>query len=319
MLSSYDMTHFSASLRALRTVLGFTITDVAKETGISASTIKLLETGKAVPRFETLHVLSNFYKVDVFTLFNQHQYERSVVYYFDQINTYIAINEQKSIVNSLTQLLIHLNEDDTLPIEHNDLIQLKLYIEGLILASKCISDSSPEVELALNKYKAALSVKNHSFEFDSFKQYKFLSIEFNILFAAASLLGLKRQCTLSNQILFHVVDYFDSFSNTSTHKLLKSKCYAIIAYNFHRISNNEEALNYADVGIQYCLQNDTSLYLPLLLGRKSIALFHMKDPTWNTYIRQAITLLEIQNRMELKRHYENELERYEKLDSVEKS
>lgn len=311
MLSSYDMTEFSESLRALRTVLGFTIADVAKETGISASTIKHLETGKAVPRFETLHVLSNFYKVDVFTLFNQHQYERSVVYYFDQINTYMAINEQKSFVNALTQLLIHLNEDETLPIEHNDLIQLKLYIEGLILASKCINDNSPELEVALNKYKEALRIKNRSFEFETFNQYKFLSIEFNILFAAASLLGLKRQCALSNQILLYVVNYYDSFSNTNTHKLFKSKCYAIIAYNFHRMSRNEVALEYSDIGINYCIQNDTAVYLPLLLGRKSIALFHMKDPTWKAYMHQAIVLLEIQNRMELKKHYEKILEHHE--------
>lgn len=313
MLSSYDMSEFSASIRALRNVLGFTITDVAKETGISASTIKLLETGKAVPRFETLYLLSSFYKTDVFTLFNQHQYERSVVYYFDQLNLQMAKNDQKSLFKSMNELLLHLNEDETLPIEHNDLIQLKLYIEGLLLASKCINENCPELEQALNKYKEALSVKNHSFEFESFNQYKYLSIEINILFAAASLLGLKRQCVLSNQILFYVVNYFDSFSNTNAHKLFKSKCYAIISYNLHRMSQNEDALSYADIGINYCIQNDTSLYLPLLLGRKSVALFNIKEPSWKKYMIQAITLLEIQNRMELKGHYEKELERYEKL------
>ena len=300
MLSTYDFGNFSIKVKKIRKTLGFTILDVSSSTGINQSTIKQLEAGKVIPRFDTIKILSSFYKYDLFSIFKESLYDSMTMLLFNSLSTFAATNDIVEQEGLLITISNHLDKPDLKTIEFRDLQQHRLFVEGLLLASRCNYSNSAEIELALEKYSEALSISIPSFSFENFQAYKYFSIEFNILFSAAVLLGIKRECLLSNNIFMYVLEHYKLMDNSSkTNCLLISKLYYNLAYNYHRLDKHSHALEYSMIGIKYCVQNDTHQYLPLLLGRKGVAMHNLRNDNWCEAIMSAITLLKIQGSEEL--------------------
>ena len=90
--------------------------------------------------------------------------------------------------------------------------------------------------------------------------------------------------------------------------IVKSLC--IIAYNYHRLGNNELVLEYAERGYKFCIDNSILAYLHLLLFRKGTAMFHLKMNGYEEYIEQAIQLLKIQNKDAVAENYMTFLDKY---------
>ena len=125
-------------------------------------------------------------------------------------------------------------------------------------------------------------------------------------------LGIKRECLLSNKIFMYTLDHFklmDKYSKINC--LLISKIYYNLAYNYHRLDKHSSALEYSMTGIRYCIQNDTHQYLPLLLGRKGVAMHNLRNDNWCEAIMSAITLLKIQGSEELIPSFEDLRKRLE--------
>ena len=151
MLSTYDFSNFSNEVKKIRKTLGFTILDVSSSTGINQSTIKQLEAGKVIPRFDTLKILSSFYKYDLFSIFKESLFDSMTMLLFKSLSSFAATNdivEQEKLLNTISN---HLDKTDLNAIEYRDLQQLRLFVEGLILASRCSYSNSNDIKLALEK------------------------------------------------------------------------------------------------------------------------------------------------------------------------
>jgi hypothetical protein len=133
------------------------------------------------------------------------------------------------------------------------------------------------------------------------------------LFALASLYGLIRECELSNDLLFHIMESAD-YSPTSKHvdKLLISKAYSLIAYNFHRLDAHKDALEYSEKGIAYCNTVSIMSNLPLLLGRKGVAMHFLGLSEYEEYFDFSVALLRIQGNHSLAEAYNNIYKKYKK-------
>jgi len=70
LLSTYDLKAFSIRLREIRKSLGYTQENVVTGTGLSAETLRKLENGISIPRYDTIEILSMFYKTDLHLLLN---------------------------------------------------------------------------------------------------------------------------------------------------------------------------------------------------------------------------------------------------------
>lgn len=300
MLITYDTKTFANRLKDLRKSMGYTILDVTSNTGINATTINKIENAKAIPRFDTLKILSDFYKCDLVSLFNSDSFDNVILSSHHHICSLAIVGDAISLDKELKKLQEYLQDNKLTAIEEIDLQQLVLYVEGLILASKCQSSKDPELDLSIAKYCNALLVKNQLFNLVQFEHYKYTSIEINILYSLAIMLGLKRDCNLSNRILFFAKEHISLIQRSNPHQnLLLAKLYYVISYNYHRLDKHHKALKYADDGIKFCIESDTHLYLPLLLGRKGIAMKFCQDNKWDVPIVQAITILELQEKTEL--------------------
>lgn len=64
------MNNFGIHVKELRIRLGFSQKDVYEKTGIAIETLRTLEKGLRSPRLETLEILSQFYKYDLFYLYH---------------------------------------------------------------------------------------------------------------------------------------------------------------------------------------------------------------------------------------------------------
>lgn len=311
MVASYDTSIFGQRIKLLRKSMGFTIKDVSQNTGISQSVIKLIENGKSYPRFDTLHILSSFYTLDLIELTKQCQSEQRSSIYDITIQHLIANNNSDLLKRALQIKFDYLNEHKLSSIVYKDLTQQVLFIEGLLYVIDEAKLECNNIDLAIEKFTHALSVRNPSFSLKIYASLKYLSVEYYILYAIAVQLGIKRKCELSNEILEFTLKHFELIEFTTHKTLLISKIYANLSYNYHRLDLHERSLIYANKGIEYCIEYDTNMFMPLLLGRKSIALFHVKNKDWRRYLKQAIDLLEIQGKFDMIPYYKDILAKYE--------
>lgn len=275
------------------------------KTGISRSTIKMLEKGTSVPKFETLQILSHFYKTDLILVLNKYKNLWQLTSLYEKLNHYMANGNTELLKSGLIEANQLMLSNDLNPVIFNDILQMKLLFEGLEIAIQYADSASEPMEQAISKLCASLKVTNSGFEVEAFHEYKYNAVEYKILFSLASLLGIQRQCELSNRMLLHIIHYLDISSKIDRNDLLlKSKALSIIAYNYHRIDDHEKVIEYATLGIEFSINNDTYQYLPLLLARKGTALFNLNRENWNDYFIQALNLLELQGKDELRSEYE---------------
>lgn len=305
MFATYDMCKFSEELKNLRISMGFTIDNVCMKTGISRSTIKMIEKGTSVPKFETLQILSHFYKTDLILALNKYKNLWQLTSLYEKLNQYIANGDSELLKIALKEINDLMQTNEFSPVVHNEFIQLRYYFKGLEIALDCSEETLELINQAIDELCSALKVTNSGFEVEAFHEYKYNAVEYKILFSLASMLGIQRQCELSNRILFHIIQYLDFSSQVERNDIvLKSKALATIAYNYHRIDDHEKVIEYATIGIEFSIKNDTYQYLPLLLARKGTALFNLNRENWNDYFIQALNLLELQGKDELRSDYE---------------
>lgn len=305
MIQTHDMRFFSSKIKAIRKSLSYTILDVSSTTGISQSTIKQLESGKTIPRIDTLQFLSSFYKCDLLQLLCLSTKDNTMFMLFNSISDNSASGNIDALKSNLDLIKEHLFHKNFTPIEYRDLVQLRLYVEGLLISAQCIESNYVNLKMAIKKYEQALSIGNKAFNFPYFESFKYTSVEIAILFSAASIYGTMRECNLSNKILFYINEHIKQHAGFNvSYKLLISKIHYTISYNYHRLGNHNNALEYASIGIEHCVNADSHSFLPVLLARKGVALRALKSDNWQEPIKEAIVLIKILGKENLKPYFE---------------
>lgn len=302
MLSSYDLSKFSSRLKSIRKTLGYAQLEVSESTGINSDTLRRLENGLSIPRFDTLEVLSQFYKVNLILLLDSYKISSQLSYYYDLIDYYMINNDTESITRTIQNFEENIIINEFNMVDIRDIEQLKLFFIGLKLSYQSNNEANKD---SLNYLVKALQISNPLFNIDNWQSYKYNFLELRILFAIASIEGHNRNCVLSNEILLMILSYLDT-SKYAKHyeKVLVIKSYSIMSYNYHRLDQHDMALEYSEKGIQFCIDNSIMTYLALLLSRKGMAMYHLKMDGYQAFILQAIELLKIQKNDSLAKEYE---------------
>jgi len=309
MLSSYDLTGFSKKLRSIRHSLGYSQQEVFEKTGVNTDTLRRLENGLSIPRFDTLEVLSLFYKENLILILDTYKISSSLAYFYDLIDYYMVNEDFESLSKTIEQFEHFIEKNPSNIIDQREIEQLKLFYSALSLSY----DLKPEIQdQSIKILEDALLITNPSFKLSNWTKFKYNFLELRILFTIASIEGGKRNCTLSNEILLHILNYLDTSAHAKFYeKMLIVKSLCIISYNYHRLDQHQKALEYADQGIKFCINHSILAYLHLLLFRKGSAMVHLKQRGYDVFIKQAIELLKIQEKPLVAENYQNYLERYD--------
>ena len=239
MFSTYDLKAFSTRLKEIRKSLGFTQDNVVTGTGLSSETLRKLENGMVVPRYDTIEILSLFYKTDLQAVLNNYKSSSELIKFYEVIDYHIVGYNTSSIISTIDDFERFRAQTNLKLIDMKELLQLHLLFNGLYL-SYTNNDTPNVIDAIINKYIESISVCNPSFSMDLWRQFKYSNVELRILFALASLYGLRRSCELSNDLLFFILDSLDfSFSSKHIDKLLIAKAFVLISYNYHRLDAHE--------------------------------------------------------------------------------
>ncbi|HAS74604.1 MAG TPA: hypothetical protein DCS67_10715, partial [Clostridiales bacterium UBA8960] len=111
MLSSYDLTNFSKKLKSIRNSLGYSQSEVAEKTGVNSDTLRRLENGMSIPRFDTLEVLSLFYKENLIILLDSYKVSSELSYFYDLIDYYMINEDYDSLNNTISNFEIFIQSN----------------------------------------------------------------------------------------------------------------------------------------------------------------------------------------------------------------
>lgn len=308
MLSSYDLTNFSKKLKSIRKSFGYSQTEVSEKTGINSDTLRRLENGMSIPRFDTLEVLSLFYKENLIILLDSYKVSSELSYFYDLIDYYMVNEDFNSLNDTISTFEIFIGSNNVKIVDSKEIDQLKLFFDGLKVS---YNDDDSSQKYALKLLEKALKIGNPLFQINTWGTFKYNFLELRILITIASIAGKLRNCDLSNEIIIYILNYLDPSPLSKFYeKMLIVKSLCIIAYNYHRLGNNELVLEYAERGYKFCIDNSILAYLHLLLFRKGTAMFHLRIDGYEEYIEQAIQLLKIQNKHNVAENYTTFLDKY---------
>lgn len=303
MFSSYNLEPFGIELKKLRLLNGLTQTDVQALSGINPDTLRRLENGYTIPKYETLEILSDIYKVDLLDLLRSYRSNEKLYNYYDRVDSLIC-NYDIKILKDLTadfEEFIEDGKEDLITPSTYD--QFKLMIEGI---GQYFSLDNKNRLNSLNTFVEALKLSIHDFELLNYSNFKYSIIEKRILILIALGLAEQKNYELSNNYLNMVLDNMDLTAKVEHNvSLLIIKVYIQLAYNSFSLSDDILALEYADKGIDYSVKNNIMFALYLLYYRKAVAEFLLSHENHMDSFNKSITLLEIQNNPQLIKLYKD--------------
>lgn len=287
---NFNVDFFGKELRLIRTNIGLTLKEVSDLTGINTETIRRLESGKVIPKFETLESLSILYKQDLSSLF--------LTYRIDDFSSFYAIKnslESKIDSDQYFNLDIDLNRLKAL-IKYIDNTFLKNHINQLILliSGIILYKNNDEYNNALNTLIEALHITTPKFTLENYKAFVYSSMEVRVLMNIAFILNKLNNKTKYEDIMNFCINSVESDDN-----LYPKLCHNLAGV-YRRNENYKKALEISQLGISAAQKNKNYNGLHLLYYGKGLAAFHLGNLEYETYFNTSIILCDALGHSELK-------------------
>lgn len=237
--------------------------DVSDLAMVNVSTVRRIESGKVIPRQETLDYLSNLYKIDLNELllrFRLDDYQE-----FTNIRTSVELKlDSGNFENLETDLVVLKNLINTPKSTHyhNFIKQYILLIEYILL-----NKQGNKLNESYDKLINAINITSPDFSIYNYKDISYNTMEIRLLMNIGLLLNKIESPEKSLEILEFCINYIEPNED-----IYPKVCYNL-SYAYHRLDTSDKALKYADSGIDYCLKNRNYNGLNLLYFRKGIAEF----------------------------------------------
>lgn len=271
---------FGKALRKIRKDLNLTQNDVSLLSGINSETIRRIENGKVVPRFETLEFLSAIYKQDLNALFLKHRI-KDYSYFHELLNRI----EGKFDEDEFYTLNIELEKLNTAFNCANNLFYKNLTKQLILLVQAVISyKGNGDNSGALIKLIDALKITTPSFSLDTYKSFTYSSMEIRILMNIAFVMN-----RLNNKEEYLEIIEFCVNSVDTDDKIYPKLCHNLAGV-YRRNKNFEKALEYSNIGIKSSQENRHLNGLSLLYYGKGIAEYKLNKEEYLESFRTSIYL-----------------------------
>lgn len=248
--------------------------------GLSVETLRRIEGGKVIPKFETLELLSTVYKKDLNSLILK--YRISNYSYFYEIK---SILERKFTNNELHTLNIELEELNSISnnisnsFYKKSIKQLILLTEALILYENRQNHNE-----ALAKLIKAIKIFTPSFKLNDYKSFVYSSIEIRLLMNIALVLNKLDYEKKYEKILEFCVENLEF-----NEKLYPQLCHNLSGV-YRRNKNFKKALKYSNIGIKSSQQNRNLNVLNILYYGKGIAEYKLDKKEYIESLNTSIAL-----------------------------
>ena len=271
---------FGQAIKNIREDLSLTQKDVFLKSGVGSETLRRIESGKVIPKFETLEFLSTVYKQDLNSMFLKYRME-------DHSNFYEIKNnlESKFDRDDFKTLNVELKKlSSTLESINNSFYknliqQLMLLTEAVILYKDNCDNHA-----ALDKLVIAMKITTPSFNLDEYQSFVYSSIEIRTLMNIAFILRRLKDTEKHLEIMefcTHSIDFNDEIYPKLCHNLSTA---------YKRNNDFEKALEYSNLGIKSCQENRNFSGLNILYFGKGIAEYKLNKIEYKNSLNISIIL-----------------------------
>lgn len=289
MFYSYNTQKLGLELKKIRNSLNLSQEKVTEITKVNRNTIRRIEKGSVIPRFDTLVQLSKAYKQDLVSIMRYLAPTYELFRYYNDIDKLILNNDTEQL-NSLYESLNNVLQS----IDYTELVNID-EINQLKGLTKTISlFNSNKMNEALQEIVLTIKITNPLFKVTNFQCCTFSLLERRILLMMAVIYVRLDNLVLSNQLLMHISSIDNNIYYKDTEgKKIYLKILLNISYNAHRLSDNVLAIDYANLGIEFCNENSLSYLLPHFLFRKGMAQYFMEQGNYLVTLQNSIRLFSI--------------------------
>ncbi|MBI9014966.1 MAG: helix-turn-helix transcriptional regulator [Clostridiales bacterium] len=302
MFETFDTQEFGNYLKNLRESLKITQNNVKELTGLSLETIRKLERGISIPRYDTLELLSKVYKVDVLQIFSLYRSSSDLYSFYNNLDHLIVEYNQEKLTNLLEDFQNRISEETAEKVfEKKELKQFILILKGIEAYS-----TEERKEACYDYFIEAMKIGNSSFELKNINRFKYTQLEHRILLLIALALSFKRELKLANKILILSLETNQLKCRLDFNDIrLMIKIYFNLSYNFFGDEDYQNSLKYADEGIKYCQKHHSMYALSGLFYRRGIAKFFMEVDDYMTDLTYAMQLFYINDQFDLAKLYQD--------------
>lgn len=271
---------FGNYIRKIRTELNFTQEDVSLLTGINTETLRRIEGGKVIPKFETLEYLSTVYKVDLNEIFLQYRID-DYAYFYELKNNF----ENKFDEDNFCTLEVELKELKSL-IPYINSSYYKNLINQLIIFAEAIVlyKHNNKKDEAIKKLIEAMKITSPNFNLDTYYTSVYSSMEIRILMNIAFVLN-----RLDNRAIYIELLEFCFKSLDFTEEIFPKLCHNLSGA-YRRNGDYEKALELSNLGIKSCQENRNWSGLNLLYYGKGISEYRLNKQKYMESFKTAIYL-----------------------------
>ena len=295
MFQVFDATTFGEYMKKVRKSLNLTQKDVENLCKINVETLRRLENGKVIPKYDTIEYLSEVYKTDLLSVFSAHRTSEVMYKYYKDLDE-IIINYDTDKASNLQEELnkILTNEELSNIVNLNQVDQLKEVIVGV---SAYYNGNYSE---SIDSFENALKINNPDFSVESFNTFKYTLLESRILIMLAVSLSAKKKYVDSNELLSLALKQLINVPNMTINYIhLIIKIYLNLSYNHFNLNNLEHSLGFSITGINYCKEYSSIYCLFAFYYRSGVAKLLLGKQNYKSDFRYCITLLEIQDKKDL--------------------
>lgn len=281
---------FGQDVKEIRVGLCLTQKEASLLSGVNTETIRRIEAGKVIPKFETLDYLSTVYKQDLNRLFLQYRMD-DYSYYYEIKNRL----ENKFDKDESDTLGVELRELNSILNYMKNTFYKELIIQLILFTEAIISYKQTKDNIqALNKFIEAIKITTSEFDLDGYNLSAYSTMEIRILMHIAFLMNKFGNKEKYLEILDFCIEVTD-FNDQLYPKLCHNLSGAFIRKNYY-----EKALEYSNLGIKSSQQNRNINGLNILYYGKGIAEYKLDKPEYKKSLNIAFTLCEAFEQYELK-------------------
>ena len=218
MFVTYNLEHFGKELKKIRTSLGFSQAYVQEIVGVSIDTIRKIESGRVVPRYDTLELLSVAYKEDLLDLLKNSRSNKFLMEYHDELDYIITYYERGAAASLKEKLQENFSQDAGLSmVNPKEFDQFLIFVEVIDQFHIGASNSRSLRDELVDALR--LTIPNYRLR--GFRRYKYTYIEFRILLLISLLIAKEGNFAFSNEILYYILEEISDKSITpSTYYLI---------------------------------------------------------------------------------------------------
>ena len=290
MFVSYNLDNFGERLKKIRKSLGFSQSYVQEKVGINVDTIRKIESGLAIPRYDTLELLSVAYKEDLLELLKSCRSNKFLMDFHDDLDYIIACYDKSITADLKAQLQHNFNSETQLSLVNpSEVKQFILFVDAI---DQYHSDFTSTQASTKNDLINILKLTIPNYTIKKFDKFNYNYIEFRILLLISLFIAKEQDFLFSNKILYYILDKItDKNYSTQNIDFLIVNIYFNIAYNYHRLDNHTKVIEVSDEGIEFCLERRTTHVLYSLYYRKGIAQFILGNEEYLDSITTAFYIL----------------------------